>query len=385
MRSRLLKVIMTFGAALLSAACLPGCALHYRARIGSEMRQERAAGPARMERHGNVTVVHLYGKPEQMGLQYGTLLGPALRNLLHYARSLIAPEKMEQFLAYARDREEDIPAEVRAHLRATAHAADLPYEELVALNVIPRLMCSTLAVWGEATPDGRLILGRNADYFGLGLEDRSSMVVVYHPKEGRPVVAVTFLGMAGGFLVVNSQGVTAANMLAFATNEPESPDGVTVQLAMRLACERAASSAEAADVLSGMTHVIPMNVMVADAKQAMMLELAADRSKVRLGEAGLLAASNYFRHPDWAWARKDIRCERYEALVSAARSRYGQFTAEDMKAALHAARIEDMNLQAVVVEPGAMRLHVSVNRSPATAGPYVTFDIRELVDTPPAK
>jgi len=51
-----------------------------------------------------------------------------------------------------------------------------------------------------------------------------------------------------------------------------------------------------------------------------------------------------------------------------------------MKKALHAAMIPTMNIQAVVFEPGKMRMHVSINRVPAGAGPYRVFDLRKLLE-----
>jgi hypothetical protein len=56
-----------------------------------------------------------------------------------------------------------------------------------------------------------------------------------------------------------------------------------------------------------------------------------------------------------------------------------------MKRALHAARIATMNLQAVVLEPAAMRMHVSINHVPASAGPYVALDLRALFAGAPAR
>ena len=57
---------------------------------------------------------------------------------------------------------------------------------------------------------------------------------------------------------------------------------------------------------------------------------------------------------------------------------YGSFDVETMKKTLNAAKMERINLQAAVFEPGALRMHVSFNRNPAAAGPYTLFDVRAL-------
>ena len=83
----------------------------------------------------------------------------------------------------------------------------MPYLDLVAMNVLPAIRCTTFAAWGKASRDGSLVMGRNADYFSFGLGDRISMVVVYHTPKRVPLAAVTFLGMVGAFTGVNAEGV----------------------------------------------------------------------------------------------------------------------------------------------------------------------------------
>ena len=123
-------------------------------------------------------------------------------------------------------------------------------------------------------------------------------------------------------------------------------------------------------------HVIPMNVMIADRKEAVVLELGLRANALRLARRGVLASSNYFRTP--GLRAGEVACKRYAALIAAAEEQSGSFDVELMKKALYAARIKNLNLQAVVLEPGAMKMHVCVNRTPASAGPYTVFDVKKL-------
>jgi hypothetical protein len=355
-----------------------GCAAVYRHQIKVVMRTPATSGPARLEIQDAVPVVHLYGDSREMAAQYGALLKPALQALSGYARSLLPAPTMQRFLDYARSQEPHLPAEIRGQIRAMADSSGVPYDDLLALNVVPRLMCSTLAVWGPASADGSMIMGRNADYFGLGLADRGSLVVVYHSRDERPVVAVSFLGMLGAFAGINADGVAFGNMLVFnAAGPARQKGGLPIQLAMRLAAHRSGDAESMARALAAMRHVIPMNVMVADPHQALVLELGPDQTCVRRGRDGVLAASNDFReHPQ---RRGEPRCSRYDALVSAAAKSAGRMGVEEMKKALYAAHIPTMNIQAVIFEPAAMRMHVSINRCPAAGGPYNLFDLTELL------
>ena len=364
---------------LLAALASPGCGLHYREQVKVAMRTPRQGGPARLEIIEGVPVVHVYGTNEEMAAQYGRVLKPALQALCGYADCLLPSGTKRRFIEMAAAREPLMPETVRRQLRAAAEAADFPYMDLVALNIVPRLMCTTLAVWGDATADGRLIMGRNADYFGLGLSDRGSLVVVYHPDEGVPVACVTFLGMLGGFAGINAEGVAFGNMLVFnGGGAGYRADGLPVQLAMRMAAQRARTVEDASRELLATAHAIPMNVMVADARKALLLELGVDVHHVRRGRDGVLAAANdWLAHPAMVPPRP---CGRYQALLTAAERGRGHMTAADVGKALHAARIPNMNLQAIVFEPAAMKMHVSINRVPASAGPYVTLDLKGLFE-----
>lgn len=380
----------------LATIVVAGCGISCKAidgwlayeQIGWSMRKAAEAPPARLEVHGRVPVVHVYGTPREMGAQYGTLLRRPLRALRRCLRAFVSENARAYFLAYAEAHEPHLPGEIREELRAVAEASGLPYMELVAMNVVPKLACSALAVWDpQDANDPGLIMGRNAEYFSLGFKDRGMLVVVYHAREGVAVVSVNFLGMIGSFTGINARGVAFGNMLVFNAAGPQKHKaGLPIQIALRLAAQRSHTAEQMADLLRGNKHVIPMNVMVADRTQALVLELGVGRTEVRRGDRGVLAATNYFLKP--LLRDSAVRCGRRQSLLAAARRCRGRMNAEEMTAALHDARIDKLNLQAVVFEPGAMRMHVSINRIPASAGPYVTFDLRELFKpaepTPPA-
>ena len=377
----LIRAVVAAAVITLGGIGTTGCsyisALRNRARIRSGLLTPRRHGPAHLTVRDNIPVLHLYGTHSEMGTQYGTVLRKPLQALHAYMRAVMPQEQRERLLAFGEAHEPTLPQGIRDELRAISAAAEVPYMDLVTMNVLPRMLCTGLAVSGEASKGSALIMGRNADYFGFGLEDRGSMIVVYHPREGVPVVAVSFIGMIGAFTGINGEGVAFGNMLVFnARNDDIAHGGLPIQIAMRLAAHRTRSAQAMSAALRSQKHMAPMNVMVADGQRAIVLELGLDASAVRLARRGMLAVSNYFRTPELR--TRNIACERYATLIAAADSNYGSFDVELMKTTLHAARIDSLNLQAAVFEPAAMRMHVSANRSPASAGPYTTFDVRKL-------
>ncbi len=50
-----------------------------------------------------------------------------------------------------------------------------------------------------------------------------------------------------------------------------------------------------------------------------------------------------------------------------------------MKDAMHAASFKNKTLQCVIFEPEKMLIHVSMNKVPASKGPFIEFDVNELL------
>ncbi|MHC4563727.1 MAG: C45 family autoproteolytic acyltransferase/hydrolase [Planctomycetota bacterium] len=362
-------------------ACCPGCACDDREAIRKALQMPARCGErARLEVVDGIPVAHLYGTGEEMARQYGTLLKPALQALEKYGEKVFPPGLARCFVAQGKEVEATLPAELRAQLRAIAEAAEVPYEFISGVNLVPNIMCSTLAMWGPAGPDGELIMGRNVDYPAMGLAERGSLVLVCHSTDAAPVVLVSFLGMMGGFTGINAEGVCFGNMVIFNASGPESQaGGLPIQLAMRIAGQQSGTAREMVDDLRATRHIIPMSVMVADRTEALVVELGLTGSRVRGGDrVGVLAASNYFLvHPDQAW--RFTGCPRHKSLLRDAEEHHGAMTPKDMGEALYDARFPTMNLQAVIFEPSTMKMHISINRNPAAAGPYHEFDVQQLL------
>jgi dipeptidase len=157
---------------------------------------------------------------------------------------------------------------------------------------------------------------------------------------------------------------------------------LAIQLALRHAAARASSAAEMGELLRHMKHVVPMNVMVADPNEALVLELAPGGTAVRRGNDGVLVAANHFLSPELR--RREVSDARSDSLLAAGRKHRDHMTVQQMKKALWDTRRPNSNLQATIFEPAKMRMYVSINRVPATAGPYVMLDLAKLFAEPPS-
>jgi predicted choloylglycine hydrolase len=335
-------------------------------------------GQPRLEYIESIPIIHLYGTPREMGEQYGSILKPQLNSMIVIAESLFPKKSIKKFIDQSKIAEPLLPAEIKDFIQGMAETSGVEYDQLVTLNLTVRTNCSVLAVWGEATADGNLLMGRNADYNFQKVNKALGILVVRHPNEGYATVSSSFLGLAGTFTGMNEMGVSYGNMLVYNGNdEGVHFEGMPIQLLMQLGGEKCSTATEMVGYLKDKSHMIPINVMCADRNEAFLAELSPSGSAVREGQKGVLAATNYFISS--GMFTKHVNEQRFANLMMLSQKYHGQFDIGKLQEAMHSARQLNENLQCVLFEPAAMRMHVSMNKVPASAGPFTVFDVTQLL------
>jgi len=358
------------------------CTVLKELRVLSDIRQENyepvsPGSEARLWHIGAYPVIHLYGSTEEMGHQYGAILKPQIKSLFSILTSVFHKKELDEYLQLAKDVEPNLPEAIRTELKAVSEACGVDYSLLVAMNVATKVDCSTLAAWGKSTIDGQLIMGRNADYKTKGLNKYLGVIVVRHPENGIATVNITYLGLIGGFSGINEKGVCYGNMLSYnGKEESVNTEGMPIQLLLRMAAETAESADEYNKFLSGYKVMIPNIVMSADTEKAMVTELTQDGNDFREGYKGVLASSNYFH--SGKLVKSYVPDERYSIILNEARVNYGSITVGIVKDIMYKARRKGNNVQCVIFEPSKMLVHASINKSPASAGPFTVIDARSL-------
>ena len=77
-----------------------------------------------------------------------------------------------------------------------------------ALQDLALVGCSSFAAWGDQTEDGKLIIGRNFDFY-VGDEFAKNKIIAFvDPDEGYKFMSVTWGGMIGVVSGMNDQGLT---------------------------------------------------------------------------------------------------------------------------------------------------------------------------------
>src|SRR5690606_11988852 len=68
--------------------------------------------------------------------------------------------------------------------------------------------CSSVALWNDKTEDGKLLLGRNFDFYAGDDFAKNKIIAFVNPDEGYPFATVTWAGMIGVVSGMNKAGLT---------------------------------------------------------------------------------------------------------------------------------------------------------------------------------
>ncbi len=332
----------------------------------------------RVTKENGYAVVHLYGNSYERSSQYGNLLREPIRNIDKLLMTFLPVSVVNKYMNYAWKLHKTVPDSIKMEIKAVADAAGIPYWDLAAINLIPRFLCSGLASWGNTTHDGTMIIGRNAEYPAFGLEDRGSILCIHHVNEKKQILTVTVIGMLGAFTGFSSDGIFFSNMLVEnAMKDSINFEGMAIQLQLRSAAEKASSLQEMISIVSSLKPVIPMNILLADSNDAVVIELGLNDYYIRTADSiPAVCVSNHFRSP--SLRDFEIDCPRYNVMMDDIVQNSGKITVPVVQNILYDASLRRINIQAIVVEPARKKLYLSMNRVPASKGPYTEIDAAKL-------
>ncbi len=253
--------------------------------------------------HGPIPVVSVCGNPEEMGWQYGVLVGDLVKrnanrlvkifesaglpefvvhNILDNAWARMAPHTPKRFL----DEMEGIVRGAAAagvelsvqelHRIVAATNFDLYKREerafefldgetMEALQHLAQqrpMSCTMFALWGSRTVDGKMFSLRNLDWLSQSGMHEDKLITLYRPEKGIACVTVGYAGVTGCLAGTNAKGLTLSEVGAFSVCEEL--DGTPWTLIARQMLEDALTLEEAVTFIEGAKHTIGYNYLVAD-------------------------------------------------------------------------------------------------------------------------
>lgn len=200
----------------------------------SEFRLESSGGV--LLRRKGIYIAQLSGDYETMGRQHGELAAAACGDVVALymsgllvkliAHSVPSISRSAAWLLqeiFRRRNVRDYGSDIRMHLRGLARAYNLPEVEAERLFVMPDIFhylagmtfrtltpspaCSCFFACDEATEDGKLIVGRNFDFYGRGVWDANQAMIVMRPEGRQAFCWIGALGVCGSGQGFNESGL----------------------------------------------------------------------------------------------------------------------------------------------------------------------------------
>lgn len=373
---------------------LVGCLFAFLLLFNNASRAEVVArcGQGYLENIDGYRVLHLKGKPYEMGYQQGTLLNGDCKSLFQYLFEGKLKETKIEYLgvklpikqaiaAIFAVQRPHIPERYIEEMQGMADALHMDAQTVFLANSIPEFFhCSGFALLGEITQPGTLLHGRVLDY-GVDWKLQEHAVLVVAQPEGRiPFANVTFAGFIGSVSGMNNQQVSIGEMGGGGQGKWA---GSPMAFLVRRVLEEAGTLDDAIQIFKTSKRTCEYYYVIADAKanSAVGLDGSADRfTVVRPGES----------HPELPTPIPHTvllsQGDRYKNLCSITQgilSENEKFSVERAIRLMDAPVAMKSNLHNVLFAPGLGKLWVanaSSDKKPAWTQKYFEFDFRALLN-----
>ncbi len=206
-----------------------------------------------------LTVVVLEGAPYEMGHRHGEqeagAISACVTELMGYFQEKV-PLPIGRRWAMHRVLDTlwlmmrpHVPSRYLDEMRGVADGSDVPLKQLQRLHALIEISatCSSFAVFGRATPDGRLIHGRNLEWNIRAGAQRYIRLFVYRPEGRHVFVSVGFTGFIGTLSGINERGVSIGQIGALSADQ--SFRGTPMPMLLRRVLEESGTLEDAVGIM----------------------------------------------------------------------------------------------------------------------------------------
>lgn len=165
-----------------------------------------------------------------------------------------------------------------------------------ALQDLALVGCSSFAVWGDKTPDGELIIGRNFDFYAGDDFAKNKLISFVKPDKGIPFVSVSWGGMIGAVSAMNLNGLTVT--LNAGKSDIPLVAKTPISLLAREIIQYASNINEAISIAKSRTVFVSESIMVGSAtdNKAILIEVSPNKFGVYdVANNNQLICSNHFQ------------------------------------------------------------------------------------------
>jgi len=333
----------------------------------------------------HVPVLMVDGTPLEIGRQEAALSGEAAKSLAGYPRQLVtmlgSEKQWDKFVATATTLVSHATRAHRDELQSFAGRSGVGDDLLDVANTIMDLhrggfACSSLMIEPAKSRSGGVLLGRNLDFFSLGMLDRYGLVTIYRPQGKHAFATVGFPGLIGCLSGMNDAGLAmAVHEVHFSADGAAmlNPKAMPYTLCLRRILEECTTIAEAEKALRGSERSTILSLDICDREGVGVLEITPKNVALRRGSDGICINTNHFRTDGLSVLKI---CSRYTQLSGAATME--KLGVDEVFKKLDEVSQGAKTVQAMVFEPGPLVLHVAMGKAPATKCPLETLDLKPL-------
>jgi predicted choloylglycine hydrolase len=334
-------------------------------------------------------VLIVQGTPAEIGRQEAVLTADGVKAVADYPKRLLEllgrKQQWPQFVARAQQLWPELSPEHRAELRAFTEKSGTDRDLILVGNTIMDLhrgtfACSSLIVEPAKSATKQTLLGRNLDFYPLGLLDKHGLVTVYRPAGKHAFISVGFPGMLGCLSGMNDAGLALAvhEVYLSADGAPMfNPKGMPYTFCFRRILEECASVEDARRLLSATQRTTMLNLSICDRQGGAVFEMTPRTVAVRHGTGGVCVCTNHFR--TWELGMWPF-CHRYDTLIQAAS--LPMIAVADVAAKLDAANQNRLTVQTMIFEPGPLVLHLAMGSCPSSKQPLCRLPLATLLAKP---
>ncbi len=270
-----------------------------------------------------------------------------------------------------------------------------------ALQDLAMVGCTSFAAWGSHSADGKLILGRNFDFYINEEFSENKIIAFINPDEGFKHAIVTWPGFVGAVSGMNEKGLTVT-INAGKSSIPLKAK-TPISLVTREILQYASNFEEAIEIAKKREVFVSESIMVgsAEEKSAILIEVSPGKMDVYQVEssAELLVCSNHFQSEAYQSDKRNLkaiaeshsqyRFDRMNELIAENPKITPQIAADFLR---NKEGINDMEIgygnekainqllshHAVIFQPEDRLIWVSAN--PYQLGAFVAYDLDEVFE-----
>ena len=267
-----------------------------------------------------------------------------------------------------------------------------------ALQDLALVGCSSMAVWGDKTDDGSLLIGRNFDFYAGDEFAEDKVIAFVTPEKGYSYMSVTWGGMIGVVSGMNVEGL----IITINAGKSEIPlvAKTPISILAREILQYAKNIEEAIAIAKSKEVFVSESIMIGSAsdKRAVLIEVSPEKFGIyEVQNNNQLICSNHFQSDTYLTDKRNLnhieeshskyRFERMEELLDAENKMTPTKMANILrnKEGLNDAKIGYGNEKAlnqllahhaVIFSPEKLMVWVSSN--PYQLGEFVAYDLNEI-------